>query len=194
MYKRQLLEEASRPIIIAGGGILCAGAWDELRRLAELEQIPVANTLMGLGSIDLEHPLALGMMGVHGLSAANRAVQQSDLVIALGARFSDRMTCRVDGFAPLAKIVHIDVDPAEIGKNVRVNVPIVGDLKIVLNQILEKLEPADGGTEAGDAAKAAAPVPESRGVWLAEIARLKHQGRPGSRQKAGLSPIAAGMP
>lgn len=185
----KLLEEASRPIIIAGGGILCAGAWDELRRLAELEQIPVANTLMGLGSIDLEHPLALGMMGVHGLSAANRAVQQSDLVIALGARFSDRMTCRVDGFAPLAKIVHIDVDPAEIGKNVRVNVPIVGDLKIVLNQILEKLEPADGGKEAGDAAKAAAPIPESRGVWLAEIARLKHQGRPGSRQKAGLSPI-----
>ncbi len=149
----QLLKEAQRPVIIAGGGILCAGCWEELKRLAELQQIPVANTLMGLGSIDLDHPLALGMMGVHGLSAANRAVQQSDLIIALGTRFSDRMSCRVEGFAPMAKIVHIDVDPAEIGKNVRVNVPIVGDLKIVLNQILEKLEIRGEAAAAGDKAQ-----------------------------------------
>lgn len=185
----RLLEESVRPVIVAGGGILCAGAWEELLRLAEKKQIPVANTLMGLGSIDLEHPLALGMMGVHGLAAANRAVQQSDLLIALGARFSDRMTCQVDGFAPMAKIVHIDVDPAEIGKNVRVNVPIVGDLKIVLNQVLEKLEaePEEAGKK--EVAGPNAGLPESRAAWLEEIRRLKSRKLPAPRQGEGLSPI-----
>jgi acetolactate synthase-1/2/3 large subunit len=131
----------------------------------------VANTLMGLSSLSLDHSLALGLAGVHGLAPANLAIQQADLLIGLGTRFSDRLSCAVEGFAPAARIVHIDVDPAEIGKNVRADVPLVGDLKIVLNQILEKLEPV------------------AHREWLEEIARLMTLKPPGS-QVQGLSPIA----
>ncbi|MDR1193982.1 MAG: biosynthetic-type acetolactate synthase large subunit [Peptococcaceae bacterium] len=158
----RLLADAARPVVIAGGGVLCAGAWPEMLRLAEGQRLPIANTLMGLGSVPLDHALALGMMGVHGLAPANLAVQSADLLIALGTRFSDRMSCNTEGFAPAAKIIHIDVDPAEIGKNVRADVPLVGDLKIVLGQILAKLEP---GRPAGGAA--------GRDSWLAEIAEWK---------------------
>lgn len=166
----RLLAESKRPLILAGGGILGSESWDELRQLAESQQTPVANTLMGLSSISLDHPLALGLAGVHGLPAANLAIQRADLLIGLGTRFSDRLSCDVEGFAPNAKIIHIDVDPAEIGKNVRVDIPLVGDLKIVLNQILEKLEPVQ------------------HQEWLADIAQLKAIKAPSCRVQE-LSPI-----
>lgn len=167
-----LLAQAQRPVIIAGGGVIGSGSWEELLRLAESQRIPVANTLMGAGSIPYDHPLALGMAGVHGLAPANLAIQKSDLLIGLGTRFSDRLTCSVEGFAPHAKIVHIDVDPAEIGKNIRVDVPLVGDLKIVLNQLLEKLG-----------------QPAARTEWADEIKALKTIKAPGSRAGGELSPI-----
>ncbi|MCL1848278.1 MAG: biosynthetic-type acetolactate synthase large subunit [Clostridiales bacterium] len=167
----RLLDEAERPVIIAGGGVIGSGSWSELARLAHTQQIPVANTLMGLGSIPWDDPLALGMAGVHGLAPANLAIQRSDLLIGLGVRFSERLTGSIGGFAPHAKIIHIDVDPAEIGKNLRVDVPLVGDLKIVLNQLLEKLAPAE------------------RPNWLAEIAGLRSTPAPGSKLAEGLSPI-----
>lgn len=136
----QLLKEAQRPLICAGGGVISAKAEEELLLLAEQMQIPVVNTLMGLGSIPREHPLSLGMLGTYGLAEANRITQECDLFVALGMRFDDRVTGNTQKFAPQAKIIHIDIDTAEIGKNVRVDVPLVGDLKIILKQIIECLE------------------------------------------------------
>ncbi|HHU69345.1 MAG TPA: acetolactate synthase large subunit, partial [Thermoanaerobacterales bacterium] len=109
----------------------------ELTELAEKNDIPVVNTLMGIGSISLEHPLALGMMGIHGTYCANKAVSESDLIIALGARFSDRSIGNPKLFATNAEIIHIDIDPAEIGKNVKADIPIVGELSDILNEILK---------------------------------------------------------
>jgi acetolactate synthase-1/2/3 large subunit len=135
-----LMREAKKPVIHAGGGIINAGAGKELVQLAELLQAPVTTTLMGLGSIPSGHYLSLGMLGIHGTSAANNSVTECDLLISVGARFDDRVTGLVAKFAPEAKVVHIDIDPAEIGKNVRVNVPIVGDVKIILQAINNHLE------------------------------------------------------
>lgn len=136
----ELIHEAKRPVICAGGGVVSAGASAELIQLAETQRIPVCNTLMGLGSIPQNHPLALGMLGTYGLAVPNMAVQQCDLFIALGMRFDDRLTGSVEKFAPEAKIVHIDIDAAEIGKNVRADVPLVGDLKVVLNQLNTRIQ------------------------------------------------------
>ncbi|MGI6606880.1 MAG: biosynthetic-type acetolactate synthase large subunit [Peptococcia bacterium] len=136
----QLLKEAKRPLICAGGGVISAKAEEEMLFLAEKYQIPVVNTLMGLGSISRKHPLSLGMLGTYGLAKANMATQECDLFIALGMRFDDRVTGNTQRFAPLAKIIHIDIDSAEIGKNMRVDVPLVGDLKIILKQIIELLD------------------------------------------------------
>ncbi len=111
-------------------GVLSAQAEEELLVLAEKLNIPVINTMMGLGSISREHPLALGMLGTYGLPEANLAVQTCDLFIALGMRFDDRVTGEVSKFAPQAKIIHLDIDSAEIGKNVAVDLPLVGDLKL----------------------------------------------------------------
>ncbi|WP_457611905.1 acetolactate synthase large subunit [Methanocaldococcus sp.] len=130
------IAEAEKPVIIAGGGVIISGAHEELYRLAELLKIPVATTLMGKGAFPEDHPLALGMLGMHGTKAANYAVDESDLIIAIGCRFSDRVTGNPEEFAPNAKIIHIDIDPAEIGKNVRVDIPIVGDAKNVLRDLL----------------------------------------------------------
>ena len=135
----EYLKKAKKPLICAGGGINSAHAEEELRQLAEKLRIPVVNTMMGLGSIPREHPLSLGMIGAYGLPKANLAVQSCDLFIALGMRFDDRVTGEVEKFAPLADIIHIDIDSAEIDKNVRADVPLVGDLKIILRQILEEL-------------------------------------------------------
>ena len=132
--------QSERPVIYAGGGVINANASEELKKLAELIVAPVTTTLMGLGAFPEDHPLSLGMLGMHGTKAANYAVCDCDLLIAIGARFDDRVTGKVESFAPEAKIIHIDVDPAEIGKNVRVDFPIVGDVKMVLNQLLERLE------------------------------------------------------
>ncbi len=137
----KLIESSQRPVIYAGGGILNAGAVEELRYLAETINAPVTNTFMGLSSFPGDHPLFLGMLGLHGTRYANLAVTQCDLLIALGARFDDRVTGKIAQFAPQAKVVHVDIDPAEIGKNVLVNVPIVGDVKQVLSRINNAISP-----------------------------------------------------
>ncbi|MHB8156127.1 MAG: biosynthetic-type acetolactate synthase large subunit [Desulfocucumaceae bacterium] len=131
---------STRPVIYAGGGVVGSGAHEELRRMAELLVAPVTVTLMGLGGFPGDHPLFLGMLGMHGSRYANYAVCECDLLIAVGARFDDRVTGKISSFAPDAKIIHIDVDPAEIGKNVRVDIPVIGDVKVVLNQLLPRLE------------------------------------------------------
>ena len=130
------LMEAENPVIIAGGGIIISNASRRLVELAELLKIPVTTTSMGKGSIPEDHPLALGMLGMHGNKWANLAIQESDCVFAIGCRFSDRITGNVKYFAPKAKIIHADVDPSEIGKNVMVDVPIVGDAQIILEDLV----------------------------------------------------------
>jgi len=136
----RLIARSRRPVIYAGGGILNANAGKELLALAETISAPVTNTFMGLSGFPGEHPLFLGMLGLHGTRAANLAVTNSDLLIALGARFDDRVTGKIAEFAPRAGVVHVDIDPAEIGKNVQVHVPIVGDVKLVLKELLAKVE------------------------------------------------------
>jgi acetolactate synthase-1/2/3 large subunit len=131
----QLINQASCPVIISGRGIILSKAYDELKELAEKAQIPVVTTLLGIGSFPQNHMLSLGMLGMHGMAIANMAVDSADLTVALGMRFDDRATGRVSGFAPKARIIHIDIDPAEIGKNVRVDVPIVGDTRNVLREL-----------------------------------------------------------
>ncbi|NTW05379.1 MAG: biosynthetic-type acetolactate synthase large subunit, partial [Peptococcaceae bacterium] len=135
----KLILEAERPVIYAGGGVISSGAHEELKKLAELLVAPVTTTLMGLGGFPGDHPLSLGMLGMHGTKYANYAICETDLIITVGARFSNRNTGKIEVFAQDAKIVHIDIDPAEIGKNVRADVPVIGDIKTVLNQLLPRL-------------------------------------------------------
>lgn len=135
----RLINEAKAPLIVAGRGVTLAGTCAELKELAEKAQIPVVTTLLGIGCFPESHVLSFGMIGMHGMAYANLAVSNADLVIAIGMRFDDRATGRVNGFAPKAKIIHIDIDPAEIGKNVRVDVPIVGDARQVLAEINKQL-------------------------------------------------------
>ncbi|MEI7857988.1 MAG: biosynthetic-type acetolactate synthase large subunit, partial [Methanomicrobiales archaeon] len=139
----ELLGHAERPLIYAGGGIISSNASPELIEFATLASIPVTTTLMGIGCIPCHHPLNLGMLGMHGTEYANFAVTECDLMIAIGARFDDRVTGRIETFAPHAKIIHIDIDPAEIGKNKRVDVPIVGDVKAVLKDLLSLMKKQD---------------------------------------------------
>lgn len=134
-----LINESKRPMIYAGGGVIRSGAGKELKELAELLNTPVALSLMGMGAIPCEHPLCMGLIGMHGTIASNRAVQKTDLLITAGARFSDRVTDSVKNFARKAKIIHIDIDPAEINKNVNADAFIVGDLKNVLNRLIKKI-------------------------------------------------------
>ncbi|HHV82576.1 MULTISPECIES: biosynthetic-type acetolactate synthase large subunit [Tepidanaerobacter] len=137
----ELINKARCPVICAGGGINMAGAEDILFELATKANIPVVTTLMGIGSFPSDHPLYMGMLGMHGLASANKIVTDSDLLIAAGARFADRSVGKIDGFAPKAKIIHIDIDPAEIGKNVKPDIPIVGDVKQVLGEIAKNVQP-----------------------------------------------------
>lgn len=139
----ELIEKAERPLIYAGGGIVTSHACAELTELAERMQIPVVTTLMGKGAMRCSNPLNLGPVGMHGSKYANMAVTECDLLIAVGARFSDRVTGKVSEFAPHAKVIHIDIDPAEIGKIINPVVPIVGDAKVVLAAINERLAKAD---------------------------------------------------
>jgi len=131
-----LINQAQRPIILAGHGIVMAGASDQLRELSEIAGIPVALTLLGKGAMPEDHPMVLGMMGMHGEAASNHAIQEADLLIALGMRFDDRVTGNLKTYAQKAKKIHIDIDPSEINKNVRVNVGIPGDVRAVLTQML----------------------------------------------------------
>jgi len=137
-----LLVKAERPLLYVGGGIIISNADRELKRFAERFRLPVTMTLMGLGGFPGDHPLSLGMLGMHGTCRANMAISNADLVIAIGARFDDRVTGRIDKFAPHAKIVHIDIDPTSISKNVVVDIPVVGDARKVLQQILQILKKA----------------------------------------------------
>ncbi len=133
----RLMLRAKRPVLYVGGGVISADAHAELLELAELTQIPVTTTLMGLGSFPSAHPLCLDMLGMHGAYYANMAVHHSDVLLAVGARFDDRVTGKVDAFAPNAEIVHIDIDPSSISKNIKVDVPIVGDCRRVLRALLD---------------------------------------------------------
>jgi acetolactate synthase-1/2/3 large subunit len=152
--------KAKRPLILAGHGVLVAEAWDDLRALAEKTQIPVAWTLLGVGAIDERHPLAYGYMGMHGWKHVNRAIQAADLLVAIGMRFDDRVTGNVRTYAPYARIVHVDIDPAEIGKNVAVEIPIVGDAGRVMRALLPMVEAVD---------------PASRKAYLDELAEWKRE-------------------
>ncbi len=140
----EALERAERPVIYAGGGIIASGASTELVEFAERGLLPVTTTLMGLGAIPADHPLNLGMLGMHGTEYANYAVTECDLLFAIGVRFDDRVTGKIQTFAPNATIVHADIDPAEIGKNKKVDVPIVGDAKAILQAMLHRMNRRDG--------------------------------------------------
>ncbi len=158
------MQKAKRPVIIAGGGVVISNAAKELKDVAELTQIPVTMTLMGLGTFPGSHKLSLGMPGMHGTYYANKAIQESDLIVAVGIRFDDRVTGRVKDFAPHAKIVHIDIDPTSIRKNVRVDIPIVGDAKRILKALLNIFK-ADEKTQWEPVRKA----------WLKQIGRWKKE-------------------
>jgi acetolactate synthase-1/2/3 large subunit len=136
-----LINQAQKPVILAGRGVIISGASDELKTLAETAQTPVVTTLLGIGSFPESHVLSYRWLGMHGMAYANMAINGADLIIAIGMRFDDRATAEVASFAPQAKIIHIDIDPAEIGKNVRVDVPIVGDVKAVLAPLLKLITP-----------------------------------------------------
>jgi len=139
----EVIAEAQRPLLYVGGGAVSSGAADEVRKLVELTNIPVFTTLLGKGVFPETHRLSLGMAGMHGTAYANYAIQECDLLIAIGARFDDRVTGDLRKFAPMARAIHIDVDPAEIGKNVPVVVPIVGDCKTVLAEMLPMVKPRE---------------------------------------------------
>ncbi len=159
-----LIRRAKQPLLYVGGGAITSGAHAELHKLAELFQIPVTTTLMGKGAFDESHPLALGMLGMHGTAYANFAVSECDLLIAVGARFDDRVTGKLDQFACHAQVIHIDIDPAEVGKNRAPQVPIVGDVRLVLLDLLRRYE------ELG-----ISPEPNQTKEWLARINRWRQE-------------------
>ncbi|MFK7692454.1 biosynthetic-type acetolactate synthase large subunit [Paenibacillus sp. HJGM_3] len=159
------IREAKRPLLLAGGGVVQAEASAELLQLVQRTQLPVTTTLLGLGGFSALHPLWLGMPGMHGTYAANQALQQCDLLVAVGARFDDRVTMRLDDFAPHARIAHLDIDAAEIGKLVPASIPIRGDAKRVLAMVCDRL-----------AAQPAAPeFPAERAAWLRNLAEMKER-------------------
>jgi acetolactate synthase I/II/III large subunit len=154
----KLIRQAQRPLLYVGGGAISADAHAEVKQLAERFRLPVTTTLMGLGSFDEHHPLSVGMLGMHGTAYANFAVTECDLLIAVGARFDDRVTGKLDEFAAGAKVIHIDIDPAEVAKVRQPDVPIVGDVKEVLVELLAR------SLDANDPAN-----PEQTQVWLDRI-------------------------
>jgi acetolactate synthase-1/2/3 large subunit len=158
----KLIRQARRPLLYVGGGAIAAGAHAELQKLAEIFQIPVTTTLMGKGSFEESHRLAVGMLGMHGTAYANFAVSECDLLIAVGARFDDRVTGKLDEFAARAKVIHIDIDPAEVGKNRAPDVPIVGDVRQVLRDLLHRYEEVDIPAD-----------PNRTKEWLARIDRWR---------------------
>jgi len=155
---------SKKPVLYTGGGIITSGAYAELLKLAEILSIPVVNTLMGLGGFPGNHKLFLGMLGMHGTYAANMAITSSDLIIAIGARFDDRATGKLDEFAPHAKIIHVDIDPTSISKNIKVDIPIVGDSKNVIKKMVEI---------ANEEKEEFKPYRASIGNWLHETEQWK---------------------
>ncbi|MFV2086025.1 acetolactate synthase large subunit [Micromonospora sp. LOL_021] len=171
----RLMAGARRPVLYVGGGVLKAQATEGLRRLAELTGIPVVTTLMARGAFPDSHPQHLGMPGMHGTVAAVYALQKADLIVALGARFDDRVTGKLDSFAPGAAVVHADIDPAEIGKNRTADVPIVGDARHVIDELIEAYPAAERGTPAGRPAgvpRSAGPAGD-RSDWWAQLDDLR---------------------
>jgi len=136
----EAINKSKQPVLYVGGGVIIANASEELRALAEKAHLPVTMTLLGLGSYDQRNPESLDMLGMHGAAYANYAVQECDLLIAVGARFDDRVTGKIETFAPNAKIIHIDIDPSSISKNVHVDIPVVGDAKDILGEMVKKVE------------------------------------------------------
>jgi len=153
----EAINASQRPVLYVGGGVILAGASEELRALATKGNVPVTTTLLGLGTFDESHPLAMGMLGMHGTAAANYAVQQCDCLVAIGARFDDRVTGKLESFAPKARIIHIDIDPSSISKNVDVDIPVVGDAKDILGKMLPFIEA------------------QPREAWLAQTAEWKRK-------------------
>ena len=137
------ISEAKRPILYVGGGVIISGASEEVRELAIKNDIPVTMTLLGLGAFPMDHKLSLGMLGMHGTAYANHSIMESDLIIAVGARFDDRVTGKVDEFAPHAKVIHIDIDPASVSKTVEVDIPIVGDARTILKHLIKAVKKPD---------------------------------------------------
>ena len=166
----QLMADAEQPLLYVGGGAITANAHQELKQLAEYFNIPVTTTLMGKGAFDEHHPLSLGMLGMHGTAYANFAVSNCDLLIAVGARFDDRVTGKLDRFACHAKVIHIDIDPAEVGKNRAPDVPIVGDVRHVLADMVDRCH--DGFFESNEDVARQAQRTQS---WLERINRWKQQ-------------------
>ncbi|MEO1004483.1 MAG: biosynthetic-type acetolactate synthase large subunit, partial [Cyanobacteria bacterium J06638_38] len=144
----RLISQAKKPLLYVGGGAVAADAHAQIKELAVRFQLPVTTTLMGLGAFDEHEPLSVGMLGMHGTAYANFAVSECDLLIAVGARFDDRVTGKLDEFASRAKVIHVDIDPAEVGKNRTPDVPIVGDVRKVLEQMLERSKVNDFGASA----------------------------------------------
>ena len=139
----KLINEAERPVLIAGHGVLASHAWDELMELAEATGIPVINTLLGLSSFPRNHPLSLGMLGMHGMYWSNIVVDQADLVVGLGMRFDDRVTGKASTFAPHARIIHLDIESSQVGRNVPVEVPLVGDAKVIMRALVPLVKNVD---------------------------------------------------
>jgi acetolactate synthase-1/2/3 large subunit len=139
----ELINKSERPVLYIGGGVIASGAHKELLALAEAADIPVTTTLMGLGAFPEDHRLALRMLGMHGTPTANYAVMSSDLLISVGARFDDRITGKITEFAEHAKIIHVDIDPSSIGKNIKVDVPVVGDARLIMAELTPRLEKID---------------------------------------------------
>ena len=138
----RLIAQSNRPVILAGHGIIFSNAFDELKELAEKAQVPVITTLLGISCFPEDHVLCVGMPGMHGMAYASLALEEADLIIALGMRFDDRITGKPSAFAINSRKIHVDIDPSEIGKNIKVDVPIVGDLKRVLTKLNKQIEPA----------------------------------------------------
>jgi acetolactate synthase-1/2/3 large subunit len=165
-----LIKDSKRPMIYAGGGVIRSGAAEETRKIAELLSAPVALSLMGMGAIARDHPQCTGLIGMYGSAASNKAVQKTDLLIVLGARFSDRVTGGVKNFAKNAKIIHIDIDPAEINKNISADAAVTGDLKTILRRLIKKI-PANYRCE-----------------WNGEIEKWKTETPKVTHRKAALHP------
>ncbi|MEW6482005.1 MAG: biosynthetic-type acetolactate synthase large subunit [bacterium] len=139
----ELIQKSKKPVVYSGGGVISSNAGEELREFVEKTGIPITSTLMGLGAFPGEHPLFLGMLGMHGTKYANSAILEADLIIAIGARFDDRITGKMDEFARNASVIHIDIDPAEISKNIPANIPIVGDCKAILAELNKIVKPPE---------------------------------------------------
>ncbi|PFP29284.1 acetolactate synthase 2 catalytic subunit [Bacillus sp. AFS073361] len=171
---KRLIETARKPVIFVGGGVIASGGADSLREVVKLTRIPVVSSLMGIGSIEASNPFYLGMLGMHGTFAANKAVHHCDLLISIGVRFSDRVTGRISGFSPSSKKIHVDIDPAEINKIISVDLPIVSDAKEFLNKLKNQLDDRK--------------INENAGSWISEAMEWKRTVPRFDRSNSILSP------